>query len=190
MTHLHPKLILYYLENLLKAAKQVKLCSVEDLAVYQSIVFESRKTGIFKCLRKVKSGARLHSVIRNGSAEAESPLQKARLFNDYFRSLINSKGKWPLIPVSALRHSMEADFDNRPDKIEVFLSGLDPSKATGPDGMPNHLLNSCFQILSKSNSVVCKQSKQSALLPPNGKWQESSQSSEMGRRFQLLTTSL
>ena len=100
---LYHKPALLYKEKLLEAEKEVKLCTDGDRAVYLSKVFESRKTeAIFKHLRMVKSGPWLPSLIRFDSAEAESPLEKTSLFNDYFRSVYHSKGKWPLKTSSAL----------------------------------------------------------------------------------------
>ena len=44
---------------------------------------------------------------------------------------------------------MEGDFDNSLEHIEVILSGIDPLKATGLDGMPIYLLKSRSYRLSK-----------------------------------------
>ena len=60
---------------------------------------------------------------------------------------------------------MEGNFDSSAEHTELILSGLDLSKATGPDGIPNYLLKSCSHSLSKSLSVVFKKSKQTGTFP-------------------------
>ena len=74
---------------------------------------------------------------------AKSPKEKAELFNFYFCSVFCSAkvSTNPNPSPPSLEFSAElSDIAVSEDEIAFYMSSVDPTKASGPDGIPGHIL--------------------------------------------------
>ncbi len=104
---------------------------------------------IYKYIRSTSGADGLPSAMHNESTSVTSDLDKATLFNNFFES-VHSKAL-PNVTVqsrSLLPTPVLNDFQISETDVLAALSHLDPSKATGIDGMGPKILKACSAALS------------------------------------------
>jgi hypothetical protein len=95
----------------------------------------------------------MNPVILDNNETAMTPKQKAELFNSYFCSVfrplkalsITDDSPLLLSPVEQL-----SDITVSEEEVTHYLAHLDPTKATGPDGIPARVLRECSYAIAPS----------------------------------------
>ena len=72
--------------------------------------------------------------------------EKANLFNEYFFSVYSHRSSYPSIPPTSTIPSLSV-IDVSPSDVYSALSGLDPSKTKGVDGIGPQILKYCALAL-------------------------------------------
>ena len=99
--------------------------------------------------------------------------QKAELFNTYFCSVFTSPNTVPsTIPSNPNRSDVEiSDVHLSVEEVELCLAGLDSSKASGPDGIPAHILKQCSKEIAPSVCALFNHSCALGVFQLNGRMQ-------------------
>ena len=105
---------------------------------------------------------------------AKTPSDKAELFNSYFSSVFQPSR--PNQHQTSTFSSSQLRTDTQLREIELSehdvancLKNLDPSKASGPDGIPARLLKECSQQIAPSLCSLFNLSLQSSWIPSEWK---------------------
>ena len=113
----------------------------------------------------------LNPVITFNNRTAKSPKEKAELFNIYFcsvfrpaKTIINSEESTS----SLITSSQLSDITISEEEVMHHLSHLDPSKASGPDGIPGRILKECSSVIAPSLCSLFNHSLHSGTVPT--KW--------------------
>ena len=113
----------------------------------------------------------LNPVITFNNRTAKSPKEKAELFNTYFcavfrpaKTITNSEESTS----SPITSSQLSDITISEEEVTHHLSHLDPSKATGPDGIPGRILKECSSVIAPSLCSLFNHSLHSGTVPMNG----------------------
>lgn len=100
-----------------------------------------------------------------------NPTDKTNLFNNYFHSVFNHDDNEPSppgchVPVhECLSHITVASSD-----VMSTLQALNPSKSSGPDGIPSRLLKELAPQISNSITVIFNKSLNNGIFP--AKWKD------------------
>ena len=97
-------------------------------------------------------------------------IDKANLLNNYFISQTIPPNT--NIPLPVFEYLTNARLDNiviTPAIVGKVLQSLDPSKATGPDGIGNRVLKECAESLSVPLSIIFNKSLDLGLFPDQWK---------------------
>ena len=104
---------------------------------------------------------------------ATNPIDKANLFNDYFHSVFNLKDDQPpppgchaIFPVSECLSNITMS----ESEILTTLQSLNPSKSSGPDGIPSRLLKELAPEISSSITCIFNKSLYEGSFP--SKWKD------------------
>ena len=97
-------------------------------------------------VKSTTKSTRIPEVVSYGGKIASEPIEKVKLFNDYFRRQFSN----------ASDYSIDIDFQNDSDfnidfsesRIKSILSALDVNKAQGPDGINGAVLKHCSDSLA------------------------------------------
>ena len=99
-----------------------------------------------KCWSSIKhlnKGNNSIPVLSHGNVSARSSQEKAEMLNTYFSTCFNQAVP-PLLPDQSSPSGLNAaacdDLLCTPDEVYFYRSSLDPSKATGPDGISARML--------------------------------------------------
>ena len=78
------------------------------------------------------------------------PAEKAELFNDYFCSVFTSSRQDNSLTLQSYpRMNIQiSEITLSFNEVRNCLSNLDPSKATGPDGIPARILKNCSEQIA------------------------------------------
>lgn len=102
-----------------------------------------------------------------------NPIDKANLFNDYFHSVFNLKDDQPpppgchaIFPVSECLSNITMS----ESEILTTLQSLNPSKSSGPDGIPSRLLKELAPEISSSITCIFNKSLYEGSFP--SKWKD------------------
>jgi len=103
---------------------------------------------------------------------ATKPAQKAELLNIYFCSVFLSGT--PDVNIDPTNNPLRTDMEISQiqlsiDDVRKHLTGLDTSKACGPDGISAHLLKECSQQIAPSLCGIFNQSLSSDQIPKEWK---------------------
>ena len=104
---------------------------------------------------------------------ATKPAQKAVLLNKYFCSVFLSAT--PNVNIDPTNNSLRTDMEISQIQVSVdyavtkHLTGLDTSKACGPDGISARLLKECSQQIAPSLCGIFNQSLSSGQIPTEWK---------------------
>ena len=104
---------------------------------------------------------------------ATNPIDRANLFNDYFHSVFNLKDDLPpppgchaIFPVSECLSKITMS----ESEILTTLRSLNPSKSSGPDGIPSRLLKELAPEISSSITCIFNKSLYEGSFP--SKWKD------------------
>ena len=97
-------------------------------------------------VKSTTKSTRIPEVVSYGGKTASEPIEKAKLFNDYFRRQFSNVSDY----------STDIDFQNDSNfnidfsesRIKSILSALDVNKAQGPDGINRVVLKHCSDSLA------------------------------------------
>ena len=97
-------------------------------------------------VKSTTKSTRIPEVVSYGGKTASEPIEKVKLFNDYFRRQFSN----------ASDYSIDIDFQNDSNfnidfsesRIKSILSALDVNKAQGPDGINGAVLKHCSDSLA------------------------------------------
>ena len=148
---------------------QLRICEHElevDQSNYESLLANARDTrALFKYYKSIKNPQVLPPSVFWKHSRATSNLDKATLFNRFFRSVFTT-------PSSIFQPSdtqiQISDYDVSLSKITKVTSSLDVSKSTGPDRLPAALFRNC-KALSKSIASLFKSIKHTSIFPSDWK---------------------
>ena len=137
-----------------------------DLATYQEELANSRSSeALFKNFRMLRRSD-LPPVLQLGNKTVNSDLDKATIFADFFHSVYTVSSEPNLIPSEG--ETIES-FELTEHLVATILEGLDPKKATGPDGIPMLILKKLNKELSHSLHPIFQKIKQTSEFPHNWK---------------------
>ena len=114
----------------------------------------------------------LNPVITFNNHIAKSPREKAELFNTYFCSVFRPTKTTVNPEVSTslpLTSTQLSDITISEEDVVQHLSILDPSKATGPDGIPGRVLKECSSVIAPSLCSLFNHSLHSGTVPSEWK---------------------
>ena len=110
---------------------------------------------------KLQSRSAINLVISYDNQVAKTPKEKAELFNSYFCSVFRSakvsSNHDPSPPSLGLSAEL-SDIIVSENEVACYLSSLDPTKASGPDGIPGRILRECSSAIAPSLCVLFNQS--------------------------------
>ena len=111
------------------------------------------------------------SVITHNGQTAKTSGEKAELFNTYFCSVFTSPNTVPsTMPSNPNRSDVEiSDVQLSVEEVELCLAGLDSSKASGPDGIPAHILKQCSKEIAPSLCALFNHSLRTGRFPAEWK---------------------
>ena len=112
----------------------------------------SNDFAIYNYIKSFSNCRGIPPTVSHGSVSATSPTEKANLFNEFFYSVFNSTSvSFPSSSLSLLPFpdSSLCSIDISEEEVYCVLTSLDPSKATGGDGIPPLILKYCADSLSK-----------------------------------------
>ncbi len=103
---------------------------------------------VFDYIRSIKKSSNFPNTVVLNDVSASSDINKATLFNTFFRSVFKSSNIPFPNPDSLPDPKLKMDNIEITD-LDVYsvLNSLDPNKATGPDGIPARLLKTCALAL-------------------------------------------
>ena len=114
----------------------------------------------------------LNPAITFNNCTAKSPKEKEKLFNTYFCSVFRP-AKTTMNPVDStsflISSSQLSDITVTEEEVAKHLYHLDPSKATGPDGIPGRILKECSAIIAPSLCSLFNHSLRSGTVPSEWK---------------------
>ena len=143
-------------KNLFTKARYSCKSILKDAKLYQQRVHDqiiSQRIGSRGFWRIIKSirNSKKSSIppLFNGPEVLSSSKDKAELFSNLFSSNSTLDDSDHAIPEFPSRTDKTIDFcDITPSKVSTIIRNLDPSKATGPDGIPIILFQKCSPELS------------------------------------------
>ena len=97
-----------------------------------------------------------------------TPSEKAEPFNTFFYDKFSEQSKYD-IDINWTDDDILNNIDFCTDKIQNFLSDINPNKACGPDGIPGKVLKYCAANLAYPLSIIFKLSYNSRSLPSEWK---------------------
>ena len=99
---------------------------------------------IYNYIKSLSSQKSFPPSMHLGSTIVSTDIEKATLFNNYFHSVFSTT-PFVLPPISSLPTPSTTLSDISITESDVFeaLQSIDPTKATGPDGIGPHLLKFC-----------------------------------------------
>ena len=117
---------------------------------------------------KLQSRSAINPVISYDNQVAKTPKEKAELFNSYFCSVFRlakvSSNHDPSPPSLGLSAEL-SDITVSEDEVACYLSSLDPTKASGPDGIPCRILRECRSAIAPSLCLHFNQSLSTGSVP-------------------------
>lgn len=114
----------------------------------------------------------LNPVILHNNETATTPKQKAELFNSYFCSVFRPLKALPITDDSPLLLSpveQLSDITVSEEEVAHHLAHLDPTKATGPDGIPARVLRECSYAIAPSLCSLFNHSLHTGTVPSEWK---------------------
>ena len=114
----------------------------------------------------------LNPVITFNNHIAKSPREKAEIFNTYFCSVFRPTKTTVNPEVSTslpLTSTQLSDITISEEDVVQHLSILDPSKATGPDGISGRVLKECSSVIAPSLCSLFNHSLHSGTVPSERK---------------------
>ena len=102
---------------------------------------------IYKYIRSVSKSSSIPSTMYSNSTSANTELEKANIFNDYFYSVFTQAPSDFSTPGSTAIVSINISIS----EVNVYntLINLDITKASGPDSIPPIVLSKCVSLLCK-----------------------------------------
>ena len=114
----------------------------------------------------------LNPVILHNDKTATTPKQKAELFNSYFCSVFRPLKAQPITDDSPLLPppvEQLSDITVSEEEVAHHLAHLDPTKATGPDGIPARVLRECSYAIAPSLCSLFNHSLHTGTVPSEWK---------------------
>ena len=117
-----------------------------------------------KCKKKT-----IPQEIHRGQTKAESPDQKATLFNDFFQSNFTNNANASFPNVNSLRNRNLCDLSISIAETRLIMQNININKATGPDNIPGRVLKECAKELSPSLTKLFNLSLTTGTVPDDWK---------------------
>jgi len=115
-------------------------------------------------IKKLRSNHSNISTLHLYDKVLTSSIDKANTLNQQFLSVFTQKNSdIPTLPLNQLPETDSINFTS--NGIKCILENLDPSKSSGPDNIPTHILKLCAAEISPVLQIIFSQSYQEGLLP-------------------------
>ena len=113
----------------------------------------------------------LNSIICHNNRIAKTSREKAELFNSYFSSVFQpARSVFPLPSTSLLLSTdLLCDITISEEEVAHHLSKLNPTKSSGPDGVPGRILIECSSVIAPKLCALFNHSLQSGIVPSEWK---------------------
>ena len=185
----------FYLEKFRILRKESKALINRKLKEYHTSLGDSLKVNPKRFWSYFRHKTKSNSIPANvtyGGRQISSGVEMAEAFNKYFYSTFTHA---PEVPLDALtppdgRMPVLDSLVLCQDEVYKVLLNLDPSKASGPDGLPTIVLKTCARDLTPSLAPSLIYLLWRVNYPPNGKTPLSSPFIRKEKRRTLLTTDL
>jgi hypothetical protein len=104
------------------------------------------------------------------SSAAEKPQEIANLFNSYFISVFSPSAEIILEDSPLPDEPYMTELCLTVTEVQATLEALDVTKATGPDGIPAHLLKETASVIAPSICKLFNKSLTLGIVPNEWKW--------------------
>ena len=100
---------------------------------------------VYKYIRSLTKSHTIPPTLHHNSMVADSDIDKANMFNDYFYSVFTQATTNQSFPIDNSSHLSNISITK--EDVYNALINLDTSKAMGPDGIPPIVLSKCASVL-------------------------------------------
>jgi hypothetical protein len=105
------------------------------------------------------------SPLKMDAGYTTDPREQVQILNKQYHSVFTQEDMVNIPDLGPSPHSMMPDLEFDENGIAKLLSGLNASKANGPDKVPIHILKSCSEHIAPVLRVIFTQSVKEADLP-------------------------
>ncbi len=133
-----------------KFQNQVSVCKSKFEADLVNNHAKSNSNKIFSYIRSISKQASIPPTVFYETKSASNDGDKANLFNHFFQSVFKpSRIVYPAQDSLLVPNKVLNNFSISEQDVYKVLAALDPSKATGPDGIPARVLKLCSCSLTQ-----------------------------------------
>jgi hypothetical protein len=105
--------------------------------------------------------------LKNGTTLFSDSASKVKILLQQFQSVFTRHTDSPLPDMNQPPFPDLDDLTITTEGVAKLLRGLNPAKASGPDGIPNRILKVCSDAIAPSLAAIFRTSIESGKLPPN-----------------------